>query len=44
VIGDVIAYDIYSKELRRRIDVECGTYQIDPLDAIPTWEAVNPNT
>jgi len=43
-IGDVIAYDIYSEELRRRIDVECGTYQIDPLDAIPTWEAVNPNT
>lgn len=44
VIGDVIAYDIYSDELRRRIDVECGTYQIDPLDAIPTWEDVNPNT
>jgi hypothetical protein len=44
VIGDVIAYDIYTQELHRRIDAECGTYQIDPLDAIPTWEAVNPNT
>ena len=44
VVGDEIAYDIYTQELHRRIDAECGTYAIvAPLDAIPTWDEVNPN-
>jgi len=43
VVGDEIAYDIYTQELHRRIDAECGTYDIKPLDAIPTWDQVNPN-
>jgi len=42
VIGDVIAYDIYSEELLRRAMKQFGTYAIDPLGAIPTWEEVNP--
>jgi hypothetical protein len=38
VVGDKIAHDIYTEELYRRIDAECGTYDINPLDAIPTMK------
>jgi hypothetical protein len=50
--GDTLAYDIYFEEMERRIDLEgmmTRRYAADilaivaPLDAIPTWDQVNPN-
>jgi hypothetical protein len=41
--GDTLAYDIYFEEMERRVDLEGMMANQSPLDAIPTWDQVNPN-
>jgi len=40
---DTLAYDVYFEEMERRIDLEGMMANLRPLDAIPTWDEVNPN-